>query len=424
MNKRIIKIMFIIASLTFLMMISSNTVFAAGSFTVSKSSITITEGKTDKISINGSNATGRVDIKSSNSDIASVSSNNEWLENNSKTITITGKKAGTATISISGTVADEDGKEATISKTVKVTVKEKATTTTDSKNNTSTTKSSNAYLSTLGVTPKEYDFSGFSKTKYEYNVTVPSDVNSLKVVYKTADSKATVNVNGNSGFEVGSNNKITIKVTAEDGKTSKTYQIKVTKLATEEEKPGNLIEEEKNLYLKSLEIEGVNLSPEFSSDIYAYTADIETDITQVKLNAKANNEKAKIEITGNENLVDGENLINVIVIGKDESTKVVYQITLNKAVNTIGSTVNNDQTNQENSDDALKLGKKAVRIIIIVIATIIIFIVIISVLLVKENKRLKKIDEENLFKNNEIQNLNDIPRTEDKDKIYKRGGKH
>ena len=397
----------------------------AASATIKANKTTVSVGDSVKVTVTVNAAAWN--LKVTGSATGDIIGYNPDAENKSttKTYTIDTSRAGTYKVTLSGDITDEAKDNADpINTSVSITVKEKATTTTDSKNNTSTTKSSNAYLSTLGVTPKEYDFSGFSKTKYEYNVTVPSDVNSLKVVYKTADSKATVNVSGNSGFEVGSNNKITIKVTAEDGKTSKTYQIKVTKLATEEEKPGNLIEEEKNLYLKSLEIEGVNLSPEFSSDIYAYTADIETDITQVKINAKANNEKAKIEITGNENLVDGENLINVIVIGKDESTKVVYQITLNKAVNTIGSTVNNDQTNQENSDDALKLGKKAVRIIIIVIATIIIFIVIISVLLVKENKRLKKIDEENLFKNNEIQNLNDIPKTEDKDKIYKRGGKH
>ena len=73
----------------------------------------------------------------------------------------------------------------------------------------------------LGVKANEYDFKGFSKNKTSYNVTVPKNVDSLKVV-ATAAENGTVKVTGNAGFEVGSNNKIAIKVTSENGKTTKT----------------------------------------------------------------------------------------------------------------------------------------------------------------------------------------------------------
>ena len=101
-------------------------------------------------------------------------------------------------------------------------------------------KSTNANLKTLGVRisdslakelgvdSNKYDFSGFKKDKTEYNETVPKNVDSLRVFATAADSNAKVKISGNSGFEVGTNNKITIKVTAEDGKTTKTYTIKVT----------------------------------------------------------------------------------------------------------------------------------------------------------------------------------------------------
>ncbi len=68
-------------------------VFAAGSFSLSKSSSSITEGKKDSFTINGSNTTGRVDITSSNTSVATVSSSSQWLENNSTTVTITAKKS-------------------------------------------------------------------------------------------------------------------------------------------------------------------------------------------------------------------------------------------------------------------------------------------------------------------------------------------
>ncbi len=237
-QKTLKKLLILLVMLTAILI--SNTVFAAGSFSVNKSTATIKEGKTTTFTIDGSNATGRVNITSSDASVATVSSASTWIEKNSSTITITGKKAGTATITVSGKVSDEKGAEATITKTISVTVEAEikppveqekpstpSTPETPSAQEKPTeqpkTKSTNAYLSTLGVTPKEYDFSGFKKTNLNYSVTVPYEVDSLKVLYKTADSGATVKVTGNSGFEVGSNNTIQIKVTAEDGNTTKTY---------------------------------------------------------------------------------------------------------------------------------------------------------------------------------------------------------
>ena len=199
---------------------------------------------------------------------------------------------------------------------------------------TAKTKSSNANLSTLGVTPKEYDFTGFKQNTTSYSITVPNDVNSLKVAYKTADKNAKVKITGNTGLEVGTNN-IKVVVTAEDGKTNKTYTIKVTKLATEDSKPGNLIDEDEStdLYLKSLSIENLKITPEFSKDVYSYEATIdmdEKDLSKVTVKAEANNKKSEIEITGNTDLKEGENVINVIVKSSDSSEQKVYQITVNK----------------------------------------------------------------------------------------------
>ena len=403
MNKKILKSVLIVAILLVCIMIN-NTVFAAGKFTVSKSSATVTVGKSTTFSINGTSATGRVDITSSNSSVATVSASNVWLENSSSTITITGKKVGTSTITVTGTVADSEGEEATITKTIKVTVKEKTTssnkntstnndttknTTTTKNENTTKTKSNNAYLSTLGVTPKEYDFSGFSKTKTSYSVTVPSDVDSLKVAYKTADSNATVKVSGNSGFEVGSDNAIKVVVTAEDGKTSKTYTIKVTKLAEEEEKPGNLLETD-DLYLTSLELEGIQLSPEFAKDTYSYTATLESaDVTEINVKAESNNTKAQIDISGNTELVEGENIINIVVKLDDSSVQTVYQVVLTKEGTTTDIENISAEETTSSTNDFVGTIKTYIKIIIAVIILIILTIVVLVFLLKRENKRLK-----------------------------------
>lgn len=276
-----------------------------------------------------------------------------------------------------------------------VTVKPKTTNIIDNNKNTETKKSNNANLKTLGVTPKQYDFSGFSKNKTEYSVTVPANVNSLTVVAKAEDSKAKVNVSGNSGFETGSNNKITIKVTAEDG-TTKTYTIKVTKLATEEEKPGNLIDEE--LYLNSLSITGIELSPAFSKDVFSYTATLNDEsINEVTVNAKANNSKAKVEITGNKNLLIGENTINIVLTLDGKTEQVVYQIVLNKIGNTEEETIetNIEVPTQYTNDSKIKL---YILIPILVVILIIVAIVVLIVLIVKENKKLATEGNDNIDK--------------------------
>ena len=415
MKKNIINKIIVLAIIIFFMLLN-NEIFAAGTFSLDKSSVTIKEGKTTTFSVIGTKATGRVDISSSNSSVATVSSSSEWLENSSSKVTITAKKAGTVTITVKGTVADEEGAEADVTKTIKVTVEAPKEETTDKKEDTtssnkdtsssdkgtSTTnkdnttqekpkeKSNNAYLSTLGVTPKEYDFSGFSKTKMSYNVTVPNDVNSLKVLYKTADSNAKVSVSGNSGFEVGSDNEIKVKVTAEDGKATKTYTIKVTKLAEEEEKPGNVIEDEEDLYLTSLSIEGIDISPEFAKDTYSYKATInQANLTQVKVNATASIADANIEVSGNNDLVIGENLINIVLTTEGTVEQKVYQIVL-----TIEKQEENVENEIVNSTDSNLIGnlKNYAIIAIVVVALIVIAIIVLICLLIRENKKINDDD--------------------------------
>ena len=450
MNKKIFRNILMIVVLLFCLMIN-NTVFAAGSFKLNKSSTTITEGKTTTFSINGVSATGRVDITSSNTSVATVSSSSEWLENTSSTVTITGKKAGTATITVTGTVADSEGSEATITEEIKVTVKAKETltdkkeeTTTD-KNTTTTEKpkekSTNANLKTLGVRipdslakelgvdSNKYDFSGFSKNKTSYNVTVPKNVDSLRVFATAADSNAKVKISGNSGFEVGTNNKITIKVTAEDGKTTKTYTIKVTKLAEEEEKPGNLIEDEKDLYLNTLSIEGIELSPEFNKDVYSYTATLaDADVNELKVEAEANIEDAKIDVSGNTDLVEGENTINILLTVEDSSVQKIYQIVVNKEVAAV-ITENNENNNESSTNDIIGMFKGYIGIAIFVIVLMIVAVIVLIILLRKENKKedeeIEETEEDepeeyNVYKNyeNEFEN-NELPKDNFIESLYK-----
>lgn len=410
--KRIFKTL-MLGIISLLLISALNFVNAAeGSFSASAATSTLTKGKTTTVTVTAKNCAGQFTISSSDTSVATISSSSIWLDSSSSKITITAKSAGTATITIKATdVADTEANVVSGSKTVTIKVADSSSSNSSTNNttsDTSKTKSTNANLSTLGVTPKEYDFSGFSKDKTSYSVTVPNDVDSLKVAYKTADSKATVKVTGNTNLEVGTNN-IKVVVTAEDGKTTKTYTIKVTKLATEDSKPGNVIDEEKDLdlCLTSLSVKGLELTPEFSSNIYSYETTIDmdnNDMTEVTVEAVANDKKANVEITGNTNLVEGENLINVIVKASDSSEQTVYQITVNKVSQA------SEVVSSNNIIDKITNIKREYLIIGGFIFIVVVILVIIVINYIRNKKNYEYEDEENEedFYNNNLKTFDNV----------------
>ena len=345
----------------------------AASASISTSSKKIAVGKTVTITVKASAASWNLKVSGEVSD--SIVGYNGDGENQTvkKTYKITPKSEGSYTVRLEGDVTDGNtNKNSDISDSVTIVASQKED------NTDNNTKSSNANLKTLGISPKEYDFTGFTKNTTEYTAkAIPSTVDSLKVTAIAAEKNAKVKITGNTNLEVGTNT-IKIVVTAPDGKTTKTYSIRVTKLATEDDKPGNVIDDEKevDLFLKSLSIDGLTLSPEFSSNVFTYETTInmdENDLNEVKVNAEANNSNAKIEITGNTNLVEGENLINIIVKEEGTSNQTVYQITVNK--------VSQKSEVLENSN---KISKE--KIIIAGGIAVIIIVIAVWIIIMKKNK--------------------------------------
>ncbi|MBQ1189775.1 MAG: cadherin-like beta sandwich domain-containing protein [Lachnospiraceae bacterium] len=89
------------------------------------------------------------------------------------------------------------------------------------------TYSKDATLSGLTISPGELT-PAFSADVTEYTATVGADVEKLTVSAPATHDKASVSVSGNEGLQIGENT-ITCKVKAEDGETTKTYTILVTK---------------------------------------------------------------------------------------------------------------------------------------------------------------------------------------------------
>lgn len=114
-------------------------------------------------------------------------------------------------------------------------------TTSNSITSTSVLGTSNANLSNLGT--KKYDFTGFKPDETSYDVTIPEEVTEVEVYAKTQDSKATYKVTGDKNLKIGEN-KVTIKVTAPDGTTTKNYYINVRRLGDTSKNPVETTEKE------------------------------------------------------------------------------------------------------------------------------------------------------------------------------------
>ena len=141
-------------------------------------------------------------------------------------------QAGTTTISVgSYEIYDVDAQAVNVTKTGSSAVSV----------NAPATYSSEAALSSLKVSPGQLA-PPFSPDVTAYSVNVGSDVSKLAVSASAKDGKAKVVVNGDSNLQTGANT-VVCKVTAEDGRTTRSYTLTVNK-AESGEAPAESIAEE------------------------------------------------------------------------------------------------------------------------------------------------------------------------------------
>ena len=79
------KIFKYLLTILFTFSILSNVVFAA-SYSISVTSNTVTVGNSVTLKVNGSGLTGRFNVSSSNTSVASLSGSSVWVENNTQSI--------------------------------------------------------------------------------------------------------------------------------------------------------------------------------------------------------------------------------------------------------------------------------------------------------------------------------------------------
>lgn len=173
-------------------------------------------------------------------------------------------------------------------------------------------ESSNNDLKSLKI--EQYELvPAFDPDVTEYSMKISENSDALIVDAEAEDEKAEVKITGNDELLTGEN-VIEILVTAEDGSTKK-YTINVTK------------GEELKTSLSELNVAGYTLTPEFDSNVYEYTLEVnDLNVKSLEISAKANVEDADIEILGNEELKQGENIITILVKSDDNEEVLTYQI--------------------------------------------------------------------------------------------------
>lgn len=175
-------------------------------------------------------------------------------------------------------------------------------------------RSSNNNLSSLSV---DVGTIKFNKSTTSYSLTVSSDVTSMKVNATLEDSKSTF-ASGYGPRTVKLNygsNSVVIKVNAENG-ASKSYTIKVNR---EDNRSSN-----NNLSSLSLSSGAIS----FSKDLTEYSTTVPFNVTQLEVNAIAEDSKSKISIS-NPALIVGDNIVTVTVTSETGKTKV-YTITVKR----------------------------------------------------------------------------------------------
>ena len=182
----------------------------------------------------------------------------------------------------------------------------------------------------------------FDSATQTYTATVPNSVASVTVTPSVTEPNATVTVNGAavaSGspsdateLEIGEN-VITVVVTAQDGTTTSTYTVAVTRATAMDATLSALV--------LSDGTDEVALTPAFDSATQTYTATVPNSVASVTVTPSVTEPNATVTVNGAAvasgspsdaiELEIGENVITVVVTAQDGTTTSTYTVAVTKA---------------------------------------------------------------------------------------------
>ena len=199
--------------------------------------------------------------------------------------------------------------------------------------------SSDASLRSLSLSG--VNFGKFVPVTTTYTADVANSVSQTTVTAVVSDSRAThvvrlggvTDSDGVISLAVGSN-IITVEVTAEDGKTTRTYTVTVTR-----EEPTTPEQPSSDASLRSLSLSGVNFGT-FVPATTTYTADVANTVIQTTVTPTVNHPGATyqislgdvVDVDGTVALAVGRNIIRVRVTAQDGNATRTYTVSVTRAV--------------------------------------------------------------------------------------------
>lgn len=377
--ERKIRICFFAIILYIVICVFNSKVYAA-TFNVSTSKTILNIGEKATISVS-SDCTGRVNLSTSS---GTLENSKVWVENNTVTTTVTSNSSGKITITATpeeNSLSDNGGKDISVgSKSITIEFVNKNTDDTTNNTNTTNTTTSNNNDANTNTSNKNNTSNNTTSTSNgntgSTTSTKPSTPSNETTTFSSTNETVYTNSKVNLRKDYGTNSSIAmtlavgVELTRTGNSTSKvngynwskviyngaTYycisrSLTTTKPETEENNQENTINnettddtaneqnnetngetEQKNndAVLTNLKIEGYTLAPNFSPEIYEYTLNISSDVSELNIQTVAANDKVEIEMAGNTNLQDGENIVTVIAHNKETGNATTYQIIVNK----------------------------------------------------------------------------------------------
>ena len=188
-----------------------------------------------------------------------------------------------------------------------------------------------------GLTLSGIDFGTFTSGTESYSATVPYWLSQTSVIPTVNHSGAryVTKLRGVTDDDdmvslAAGSNVITVVVTAEDGSTTKTYTVTVTRAAPSTDAT-----------VKGLTLSGIDFGT-FASDTASYSATVANDVSQTLVNAELNHPGARY-ITGIGGLIvppgglwtkvflaTGVNVITIEAIAEDRLTRKIYTVTVTR----------------------------------------------------------------------------------------------
>ena len=191
-----------------------------------------------------------------------------------------------------------------------------------------------------GLTLSDVSFGTFAAATTSYTASVANSVSETTVTPTVNDPGASyviklggvTDADGTVALAVGEN-VITIEVTAEDGKTTSSYTVTVTRA-----EPETPVQESSDATLSGLTLSGVSFGT-FDSTTTSYTASVANGVSETTVTPTVNDSGASYIVKlggvtdsdGTVALAVGSNVITVEVTAEDDETARTYTVTVTRA---------------------------------------------------------------------------------------------